>query len=234
MSAFYYKNMLIVQYGTNNIYIRNFLLQHYKLWWDKDPFQYRNSHDMIVVFHSLNCRGVMSYSDNRIHNLHSTDTINFYPNGTAIGHMKILANMGKLKVTECTLRGIYDIIYNLPTFREYLVKTKCTTLYWTPRAITSVEAMIMHYKLLDNERELSYTFTPEERDVKFLLECKLSAQLTKNSAELTKTPKGAQTPTGPQNLINILLQNSYIIPNIPKRLNDTNRIIARPKSAMLT
>ena len=233
MSAFYYKNMLIVQYGTNNIYIRNFLLQHYKLWWDKDPFQYRNSHDMIVVFHSLNCRGVMSYSDNRIHNLHSTDTINFYPNGTAIGHMKILANMGKLKVTECTLRGIYDIIYNLPTFREYLVKTKCTTLYWTPRAITSVEAMIMHYKLLDNERELSYTFTPEERDVKFLLECKLSAQLTKTPTG-AQIPKGIQTPTGPQNLINILLQNSYIIPNIPKRLNDTNRIIARPKSAMLT
>ena len=205
MSAFYYKNMLIVQYGSNDVYIRNFLLQHYKLWWDNDPFKYRNPNDMIVIFHSLNCKGIMSYNDPRIHNLSSVSPSDcFYPNGTMVGYMKILSNMGKLKITDCTLRGISDIKYNLPIFREYLIKTKCNILYWTPQALMSVEARVLYYKLLSNQKEYSYTFDMDEKDMKFPLEHKLSC------------------------ITNILLKNSYSIPNAKKRLNDTNRIIVRP------
>ena len=210
MSAFYYKNMLIIQYGTDNIYIRNFLFHHYKLWWDSDdPFQYRNSHDMIVIFHSLTCKGIMSYYDPRIYNLQRE----FYPNGTAIGHMKILANMGKLKVAECTLKGISNIKYNLPTFREYLVKTKCTTLYWTPKALESIEAMVLYYRLLSDEKTLSYRFALDDK-LPLEYDC-LTNSLTNSLTNIK--------------ICNILLKNSYRIQNVTKRLNDTNRIIARPK-----
>ena len=123
MASYTYKNLLIIERGSNNNFTIN-VKKNQEYWFPEKvkPFTYQSQQDKIILIYGI----PFGQTDN-IKEVDSSTQLN---SGKILGVIKILCDGVNIRCISCVGTPNDDIVNILPLFREYIMKTitMCTNI----------------------------------------------------------------------------------------------------------